>query len=574
MKTDRRKFLRDSILLGGGVAAAPAAHASLYGTRARGGADDVLQKLSKLNDDVVEEWLTRQIINPGDRWDGGFANAYEIPNVHSTNSFVVRAGSAYASEFSKYYQSQQLEAPLQQAMKCMLHVQHEDGTIDLYSTNFHSTPDTAFLVNYLSPVYVLIKRMNPAGLAVFLADAASFLRRAAKCFLVGGIHTPNHRWVVCSALARVHSFFPDERFVDRIDEWLGEGIDQDPDGQFTEQSVSIYSPTCDTMFITMGRLLQRKELLDVARKNLDMTLYYIQPGGEVLTDASGRQDSGTIGYVDRYYYAYRYFAIKDNNPQYAAVCQLIEDNFPEKISWYVPKLLEDEIFEQPLPTSTALSDQYFKVFSHSGVIRIRRGEMDASVIEKNPTFFSFMKGSAVLQSMRLAAAHFGSRGQFLASKTEVDGEKITLRASDTHGYYQPYPKDQIPGDGDWESMPRANREMSELQTLDYQVEIIERNQKVTVSIKIEGTPDVPVSMELNFREGGDITGAVAHESLDDAFFLEEGYGTYQSGSDTIRFGPGLTLHKWAEIRGMTAKQRGSSVYLTGYTPFQHTLEFS
>lgn len=574
MTTDRRRFLQNSMLVTAGIAASPAIHTSIASTNTQSEADELLQKLSSLNDDLVDDLLTQQISKDGDRWDGGLANAYEIPNVHSTNSFIIRVGSAYACKYSKYYQSKALELPLQRAMKCMLNNQHEDGTIDLYSTNFHSTPDTAFLVNYISPVFVILKRMNPDGLAVFLADTEQFFNNASKCFRVGGIHTPNHRWVVCSALARINSFFPDKRLVDRIDEWLAEGIDQDPDGQFTEQSVSIYSPTCDNMFITMGRLLQRNELMDVARKNLDMTLYYIQPGGEVLTDASGRQDSGTIGYVDRYYYAYRYFAIKENKQDYASVCKLIENNFPEKISWYLPKLLEDPIFEKPLPAPAAISNSYFKQFSHSGVIRIRRGDMDASVIEHNPTFFSFMKGSAVLQSMRLSAAHFGSRGQFTADATEVNGETITLRKSVTHGYYQPYPEDKIPGDGDWDSMPRSNRKMSELQTVDYAIEISERDKKVTMKIKLEGTPHIPVSMELNFREGGELKGVSTNPNLDDAYFLEDVYGVYQSGSDSIKFGPGIGLHKWAEIRGMTPKQKGLSVYLTGYTPFEHTLEFS
>ena len=55
-------------------------------------------------------------------------------------------------------------------------------------------------------------------------------------------------------------------------------IDLDPDGQYSERSVGSYSHVCNEMFITMGRLLNRSDLLDVARKNLDMTLYYIQPG--------------------------------------------------------------------------------------------------------------------------------------------------------------------------------------------------------------------------------------------------------------------------------------------------------
>ena len=46
------------------------------------------------------------------------------------------------------------------AMKCIVLVQHDDGTIDLHSTNFHSTPDTAFFVNYLSPVYIVLKNLD------------------------------------------------------------------------------------------------------------------------------------------------------------------------------------------------------------------------------------------------------------------------------------------------------------------------------------------------------------------------------------------------------------------------------
>ena len=56
--------------------------------------------------------------------------------------------------------------------------------------------------------------------------------------------------------------------------------------------------------------------------------------------------------------------------------------------------------------------------------------------------------------------------------------------------------------------------------------------------------------------------------------LEEGIGEYIHGNDTIRFGPGVIKHKWAEIRGMLPKRDGESVYLTGYTPFKHTLELS
>lgn len=535
------------------------------------GGDPILKTLTKINDGLIEDLLSSQVDLPADRWDGGVADRFEVININSTVGFAGRLANSYTSPSSRYYLYSRLEAPMEKAMACVLNVQHEDGTIDLHSTNFHSTPDAAFLVNYLSPIFVNLNRLDRPGLSGVVGKMEQFLRNAGKCLEIGGIHTPNHRWVVCSALARIHSLFPSQAYVDRINDWLGEGIDMDPDGQYTERSVSIYSPICDNMFLTMGRLLKRSELMDVVRKNLDMTLYYIQPGGEVLTDASGRQDSARIGYVANYYYAYRYFALKDKNPVYAAVCELIEKQMPEKITRYISELLEDSGLLEDLPVASKIPDNYAKRFAHSGVFRIRNGLADLSVIEENPTFMSFMKGNAVLQSIRLAAAFFGSRGQFISEHAEWSGRKVVLTKSHTHGYYQPFPEDQRTPDGDMEKMPREKRSMSELQTLDYRVEISESGGKVSIDIRIKGTPHVPVSLEMSFRSGGELKGVVADKNLDDAYFLENGMGQYEQGGDVITFGPGIAEHKWAEIRGMLPKQNGESVYLTGFTPFKYTL---
>lgn len=572
MDKQRRKFIRQS----GAAAAALATLPTMAWPpqASNDGSEKILKKLSQINDANIQDLLSKQLNIPGDRWDGGVVNNYDLPNVHSTCWFIIPLGSAYACQYSDYYLSAKLEKPLERAINCMLNVQYEDGTIDLHSTNFHSTPDTAFLVNYLSPVYIGLKRLNRPGLDGFISKVELFLRNAGKCLVVGGIHTANHRWVVCSALARVNSFFPDKKYVNRIDEWLGEGIDLDPDGQYTEQSVSIYSPTCDNMFLTTGRLLNRPELLDVVRKNLEMTLYYIQPGGEVLTDASGRQDSARIGYVDAYYYAYRYFAIKDNNPVFSQVCTLIEQEMPEKITRFISLLREDPIFKQDVPAPAKIPDDYFKRFSYSGVFRIRRGNADVSIIEKNPTFLSFMKGHAVMQSMRLGAAFFGSRGQFIGEKCEVLGEKIILSKTHTHGYFQPYPKEKISGDGDFEKMRRYDRKMSEVQTINYQVSITESKGKVSIDIDIDGTDNVPVSLEMTFRKGGELSGLTPDKNNEDIYFLEKGTGEYRIGKDVIKIANGTTSHKWAQMRGMLPKQEGIGVYITGYTPFKHTVELS
>jgi hypothetical protein len=318
------------------------------------------------------------------------------------------------------------------------------------------------------------------------------------------------------------------------------------------------------MLVTTGIYLDRPELFDIVKKNLDMTLYYIQPGGEVLTEASNRQDSAEVGYVNNYYYAYRYFAIKDKNPVYAAVCELIEDLMPEQITRYISELLEDPGLYQDLVPASKIPNDYFKRFSYSSVTRIRRGDVDISVIEHNPTFLVFIKGSAVLQSVRLAASFFGRRGQFISGRAKVEGNTIVIKKSVSHGYLQPFT--EINGE--------FKQPKSEVQTMKYQVKISENEGSVAVEIEIDGTPYVPVSLELSFRPGGELSGVAPDKNLEDAYFLEEGMGQYKVGSDTITFGPGVAEHKWAEIRGMLQKQDGKSVYLTGYTPFKHTLELS
>jgi len=520
----------------------------------------------------VEELLSRQLNKPGDRWNGGVINAYDIPNAHSTSGFLQVLGASYASPFSRYYLSASLEKPMERAISCLLQVQYEDGTIDLHTTNFHSTPDTAFIVNYLSPVFVILNRLERPQLAGLLEKMNTFLYRTGKCLLRGGIHTPNHRWVVCSALARLNAFFPSEAYINRMDEWLGEGIDMDPDGQYTEKSVSIYSPLCNNMFLTIGRLLNRPELFNVVRKNLEMTLYYIQPGGEVLTNASGRQDAASTGYVNRYYYAYRYFAVKDRNPTFSAVCHMIETLMPEKIVGQLPELLEDPVFEEELISPAKIPDNYFKRFEYSGVFRIRRGNTDISIIEKNPTFLSFMKGRAVMQSMRLAAAFFGSKGQFISEEAAFDGSAVVLSLFKKHGYFQPFPEEHRPEDGSWDRMPREMRELSEPQTMQVRVTIRESGGKVSIELQIDGTEHIPVSCEMSFRAGGELSGVTKDNHREDSYFLESGTGAYRHGDDVIRFGPGKASHRWAQMRGMLEKQDGNSVYITGYTPFRHTIE--
>jgi hypothetical protein len=400
-----------------------------------------------------------------------------------------------------------------------------------------------------------------------------FLQRSGKTLSEGGIHTPNHRWVICVGLAWLYRIFGEEKYRQRIDNWLAEGIDQDPDGQFHEKSTYIYSPVCDRVFLTMARLLNRPELLDVVRKNLEMTLYYLRPNGEVVTENSGRQDQSMIGFPYAYYYPYRYFAIRDGNGQFAEVCRRIETQSIERLPAYLNYLLEDEEVQKPLPATAPLPENYFKVFRHSNLARIRRGKLDATIMSGNSIIFSLHKGNAVLQGLRFASSFFG-KGQFIGKSLEQEGNVMVLNWEAEGPYYQLYPENLLPDDGDWGKMDRQQRPKTEVQRLQARVGIEEREGKFQIAISVSGTDRVPLALELSFRRNGVLSQVTPVDGIADAFLAKGNTCTFTCDDQVISFGPGRVEHSWTQLRGAFPKMDGQAVYLTGFTPFEHKLEIS
>ena len=568
---DRRTFTKYSALTVLGQATLPG-FAKYFNERTLS-VPELLGWLIQLNDQSIPSLLGRQEINSNHPWFGGIENEYQIYTPQDTTFFIQTLACSLVTPYSEYYQSENLINRLEIGITYLLKAQHVDGTIDLLSTNFHSTPDTGFIVKRLSPVYVLLKKTDWPKLTPVQEKLQTFLLRAGEALCKGGIHTPNHRWVVSAALAWLNHLFPAERYVDRIDQWLNEGIDIDPDGQFHEKSTYIYSPLSDRTLITIARLLARPELLAPVRKNLEMTLYYIHPNGEIVTEASGRQDQYQVGYLEHYYYPYRYMATKDNHPEFAAACHLIEEMRLPALTQYLNYLLEDSGLWDNFPQPGNLPVDYIKPFPHSGLIRIRRDQIDATIISNNPTFLTLHKGQAILQAVRLATAFFG-KGQFSTETIEEKGSRFVLRQRLEGPYYQPYPVEELLKDRDWDKMPRSNRPQSEIQELETTVVIIEEKGSFQLIIDIKGTENVPVAVELAFRHGGTLSNVSTVEDIPSAFILKSGYGQYRMDDDVITFGPGHAEHTWSQLRGALPKLDAQCVYLTGFTPFYQVFEFS
>jgi len=533
--------------------------------------DKLIQNFVASNDTSIENLLARQEKDTKHPGHGGITNGYGIHNSQNTSGFLQRLSCGFVSESSRFYQSKSLLEPMLHASEYLLRVQHPDGTIDLHTTNFHSTPDVAFTVEPVSLAYTLLNTYAPATTEAIQTNLQSYLENGGKALSVGGVHTPNHRWVVCMALARVNHLFPDPAYEGRVNEWLREKIDIDEDGQYTEQSTLVYSPIVDKALITVARLMNKPELLEPVRKNLEMSLYYLHANGEGVTEGSGRQDKYQKGTMIRYYYPYRYMALYDRNPRFAAMVQLLEEQDTNRLNHNLAYFLESSNLRNPLPEVGSLPTDYQKVFTGSDLVRIRRGEWDATILAKNPVFFTFFNGEAALEGIRLASAFFG-KGQFEGESLEQDGDEFVIRQWLEGPYYQPFTEDgDLTTDGDWEKMPRDERPQSEIQKLLTEVRIREAGQGFQVDISVLGTDRVPVAIELAFRQGGTLENVQAVANTEDAYLLEDGFGTFQSGKQKIRFGPGRTEHTWTQLRGALDKLAAQSVYLTGFTPFEHQL---
>jgi hypothetical protein len=513
--------------------------------------------------------------------------------------------AAYCAPESAHYESENLIPLMESASHAFVSAQNPDGTLD--AGNLASPPDTGFVVEGLAASLAVLRQRNDPRLARTKDTLSKFLLAAGEALVTGGVHTPNHRWVICSALARINSLFPAAKYVDRIDDWLGEGIYQDTDGQFEERSTGIYSRVTVNAFVTMSRLLNRPALLDPVRKNLEMNLYYLHPDGEVETVASRRQDQNMAVSVSNYYLQYRYLAIRDNNPSFAAVARLLQaksgEGFVEGGNPLI-YFMEEPLLKKSLPTGGAIPSDYAKVFSNSGVARIRRDSVSATVyggsdwplgvasgLASNPTLFTFRKGKAVLQSVRMGAEFF-SEGAFRSEGLKADGNRYFLHQRFDVPYYQPLPTNLRNPKGDynltpardyrfWSKLDFPRRQMSNVQTLDQKVTVVEEHGVCELRFDITGHDRVPFLVELAFRPGGELGGSLQELTTRDntkVYLLKEGTGRYKAGEDTIEFGPGRADHQMLSLsgpsyaaHGATLRASGILVYITGYTPFQRVV---
>jgi hypothetical protein len=514
----------------------------------------------KRNDDSVEQLLKLQITNTADKHAGGYRDTYGLVNGASGSAILDTCAVSFLHKQSKFYRSAELMGRMKLAAAFARKVQGATGNFYLVTTNFNSTPDTGFILLGTGSTAVLAKR---AGEKELVALVQPIVKAGADAMAIGGVHTPNHRWVVSAALAQCNDAFPDPRYVKRIDQWLAEGIDIDEDGQYTERSTVVYNGITNNAFTILAAKLNRPQLLDPVRKNLDAMMYLVHPDNEVVTEISRRQDLNQRGNLGGYYLPLRYLAVKDGNGHYAAMAQTVENR--AALRWF----MEYPELAQPGPAPKPLPDNYEKTMPVIGVARIRRGPVSATILRDRNRFFALRRGGAVVEAVRFASAFFG-KGQFVASDMKRTGSSYVLTQQLAGPYYQPFdPPRRITTDNFYET--RRERRQSEVCRLTQTATITESATGFRVRVQASGTDEVPLAIEINLRPGGKIEGAEAGSAPDT--YLLRGPATYRAGGDALRIGPGHLEHSYIQVRGAADKLAGPTLYVTGSTPFDHTITF-
>ena len=422
-----------------------------------------------------------------------------------------RMVEGYCVPGSRYRWDESLLMRARLGMEYTLKWMHEDGTIDLVTTNFHDASETAFSIHGVGMAYLTLAAFGKGTEEEkkTLETMYRYIDRSADGMIHGGFHTPNHRWVHSAALALCWKVTGRQDCLDKLQLYLNEGIDCDEEGEYTERSAGVYNVICNRSLIYLAEILGKRELLDHVERNLTMVEKYFEPDHTVNTVNSSRQDVGTSPTWRIYYGDYLYMALRTGRGDFAWIADqmlrecLAAPEFHEKS--LLPRcdflyfLLTDPGAEKAMARiqSQAPVPSFRKHFVKSGIVRAREGDLTLTLVKNNPLFARIQYGTHVL-FLRLAGS-FYAKGQFAAQSIEDTEDGWRMRYAVRWGYKGPL--DPPPETSDWRSMDHSRRPDVFMQDYVLTVDVSFGPGKVGLRIQSEGIERVPMKLEWLTESG-------------------------------------------------------------------------
>lgn len=517
-----------------------------------------------------------------------------IPNVNNgytePTSGVGLAGffiTGYYTPGTKYYHDIELLKRAKLAMAFTLARVHSDGTLDLMETNFHDSTVCGFAMHGAGPVCRLIKRFNAHTPEedeleeMFVSFATSSGEAMTNC----GFHTPNHRWVVSSALSYCYNLIGDERFLAHLNKFLAEGIDCDENGEYTERSAGTYNIICNRSLLILAAELNMPELLDDVTRNLYMVMKYFEPDETMNTMNSTRQDFGSDPDYSCYYTNYIEAALATGNTDFAWLAdRMMSQNLGKFAAGQsafcgpiIPFLMDPSLETKMLSIQTTKpSFEYEKHFVDSGIMRKRIGDATLTLVKDRPLFAKLQYGDKKML-VRFAGSFFGPHAQFIGQTLTPTEGGYRLTYHKTWGYKRPLEQPQ--GTSDWRKMDHTKRADVCMQDFDVAFDFVMKDGRLDITVDAGGCDNIPLKLELIFNAGG-VYSTEATELITrpgDYVFLKKGKASY-TFTDHCKFtvDGGFNEHHYGKnMRGaIPGDEKGCSIVMTGYTPTTKTVKIS
>ncbi len=547
------------------------------------------QLMVRMTDRSVKGFLANQCMDPS-------SELYGITPNHGLGYVSAEQGvggaatltMAYYTPDSQYYRSDLLLERAMLSLKNAMALQHEDGSIDLPQTNFSCAATMAFTIFYFGPAMKLMRASTQHTAIEDEADAlyTEFMNRAADGMLAGGFHTPNHRWVISSALAYCYNLLGRQDCLDEINLYLGEGMDCDEEGEYTERSAGTYNIICNNALIVMAQELNMPELLNHVQRNLHMVMKYIEPDNLINTLNSTRQDVGTAPNRMQYYSNFVNMAVLTGDQEIAWLADemakdieaLMALNQPHNTPYccYQEFILHPELLERMLSLTGAEPNlNYEKYFEASGLVRWRKGDVSATLIKERPLFAKFQWANHTIH-LRLAGS-FYARAQFRAQEITPIENGYRMTFHDRWGYRRPLT--EKPATSVWREMDHSKREQAMMKDFDFCVEVrFVGDRAIEVTLNASGCERVPTKFEIMLQPEGryikDDMEIRMHGG--DYMYQKKGEATYCFGDNrSVKISGGFFDHYYGEhMRGTLPVDNTSAfVAMTAYSPFTQKVTF-
>ena len=522
---------------------------------------DVLRQLKA----TVDTDLLHQLIDENHAWHGAYISPVSRladPSHGTTSRFITSGGflvyaALHQAESCPEIDRNSLLERITSAADFMLTAQHPSGLIDLHSTNYDSSPDTGFVMQLFCALLDLTK--DEPFFGGLNAKLELFLRRATPGVRDGGFHTPNHRWVISSALAQVKKLFPDLNVQPALNLYLDEGFDIDEDGAYIERSVGIYDTVTNNalmLYVLNGdREDKKREALRAVRKNLEFNSHLIHADGTAETGLSNRQDHGVRKVASNLMTPYLFASHLLNEPKFEQraewLWQKMTADKPESLHWLAYVILK---FGESTNKCADMPDGFSKFFEANKVWRSKHGRLSATVYGDGSHLMNLCYGAAEIRSVKIAQTYFGT-GLFRGDDTEPIKQGVLLKSSGRQKPRRPgyeFPLGEAVDRYSWDTLA----EKREYRPVPYpestfKVSVNPKAEEITLHYQtLDGLGNVAAQLSFDLPAGGlwETDSSLFETVAGQAVLHKGGVARMIFGTDVLEFDSGHFEHGYLQMR--------------------------